>query len=380
MISRLNKLTFSLINILVINLTSSLWAQPFFISGYGEGIYYSSLSEDGSMIQPQLLAKQANASFFCFHAKRKEIIYAVTETMRNDSKSPAEITAYRYDRSKALQGQTPTLEKINSQKINGDIPCHVVMEPTGKYLIVANYINGSVVVFPVDADGTILPESCNIVHNLVDGKKASNGHCSAVSPTGRWILVADLGLDRVFVYELNLASGKLTASANPFLKTADGAGPRHLSFHPNGKYVYVINETNLTMTSAAWDESVGKLTEINTVGTVPDGTVTKGFSTAEVLVHPSGKFVYGSNRGHDTIVTMSIDPATGAIRRTDNASTLGKTPRNFRLTPDGKQLLAENQTSDSIFSFTIDQQTGKLSPTGKSVFVKGPACIRFLNE
>jgi 6-phosphogluconolactonase len=364
---------------MILNAASLVRAQQFFISGYGEGIYFSSLADDGTMNNPVLLAKQFNASFFCFHAKNKDIIYAVSETMRNDDKNPAEVVAYRFDRAAALQGKTPSLTKINSQKINGDIPCHIVMDPTGKYLVIANYINGSVVVFPVGNDGQILAESSNMVHQVFDGKK-SNGHCSAFSPSGQWVLVADLGLGRVYVYRLDLATGKLSPGPNPFLQLADGAGPRHIAFHPSGKYVFVINESNLTMTSASWDEATGKLTEINTTSTVPDGTATQGFSTAEVLAHPSGKFVFGSNRGHDTIVTMSVDKSTGAIRWVDNSSTLGKTPRNFRLTPNGKLLLAENQSSDNIFSFTIDQETGKLTPTGKSISVKAPACIKFLTE
>lgn len=361
-------------------LTNPCQAQSFFIGGYGEGIYISKLSGDGSMAEPTLLAKQANASFFCFHPVKKDILYAVTETMRGDSNNPASVVAYHFDRSAALDGKAPKLELLNSQKIDGDIPCHVTMDPSGKYLIIANYTNGSVVVFDVGADGKIGKQTSNHVHQLVDGKKASNGHCSAVSPTGRWVLVADLGLDRVFVYQLDPTTGKLSPGVNSFLKMANGAGPRHLSFHPNGKFVYIINETNLTMTSAAWEESSGKLTEINTVSTVPEGTDKKGFSTAEVLVHPNGKFVYGSNRGHDTIVTMSIDSATGAITRVANTPTLGKTPRNFRLTPDGAMLLAENQSSDTIFSFKVDTATGTLTPLGKSINVKAPACIKFVNE
>lgn len=361
-------------------MSSLCTAQSFFISGYGDGIYFSSLSADGSMTEPSLLAKQANASFFCFHPTKKDLIYAVTETMRNDANNPACVVAYRFDRKSALQGVTPKLERINSLPVNGDIPCHVTMDPTGKYLIVANYTNGSVVVYSVDDEGKIVAETSNVVHKLVDGKKSSNGHCSAVSPTGRFVLVADLGLDRVFVYQLDASTGKLTPASNPFLKLADGAGPRHLSFHPNGKFVFIINETNLTMTSARWDEATGKLIEVNSVNTVPPGTVTQGFSTAEVLVHPSGKFVFGSNRGHDTIVTMSIDQTSGVISRTANTATQGKTPRNFRITPDGKMLLAENQSSDTIFSFMIDPTNGQLTATGKSVSVKAPACIKFLTE
>lgn len=374
-----------MISVLIFALTNGLvaevFAQPFLISGYGEGIYYSALSEDGAMSDPVLLVKQFNASFFCFHSKQKDLVYSVTETMRNDPNNPAAIVAYRLDRQSALNRNIPTLQRINDQRIDGDIPCHVTMDPAGKFLIVANYTNGSVVVFPVNQeDGSVMPECCNLVHQLTDGKKSSNAHCSALSPTGRWVLVADLGLDRVMIYQLDSQTGRLTPAEQPFLKMADGAGPRHLSFHPSGKYVYIINETNLTMTSAAWDEAAGQLTTLNTVSTVPEGTQTKGFSTAEVLVHPRGRFVFGSNRGHDTIVTMMIDSNSGRIDRVANESSGGKTPRNFRISPDGRFLLAENQTSNTIFSFAIDENVGKLIPSGKYTSVKSPACIRFLNE
>lgn len=355
-------------------------AQPFFISGYGEGIYYSSLSADGAMAEPKLLAKQHNASFFCFHPTKKDLLYAVAETMRSDANHPASVVAYRFNREAAIAGKDPELTAVAQFPIDGDIPCHITMDPAGGFLVVANYTNGSVVVLSVNQQGEITGQAANIQHSLVDGKKTSNGHCSLVSPSGKWVLVADLGLDRVFVYKVIEPSGKLAPASHPFLRLADGAGPRHVALHPNGKYLYVINESNLTMTSAAWDESLGKLTEINTVSTVPEGTTTTGFSTAEVLVHPSGRFVFGSNRGHDSIVTMAIDQADGSIKRIANTPTLGKTPRNFRLTPDGLMLLAENQTSNSVFSFAVDPSSGKLSPTGHSIEVKSPACIKFINE
>jgi 6-phosphogluconolactonase len=194
-------------------------------------------------------------------------------------------------------------------------------------------------------------------------------------------LVADLGLDRVFIYSLDNSQGQLTAGSQPFMKLASGAGPRHLTFHPNGRWVYIINESNMTMTAATWDDSTGSLIEINTAGTLPsEVTDRKGFSTAEVLVHPNGRFVYGSNRGHDSIVLMSIDAGSGRIDRVENRPSGGKTPRNFRLSRDGKWLLAENQNSGTIVSLSIDQATGKLNHTEHSVSIPSPACIRFLED
>lgn len=352
-------------------------AQPFFIGGYGDGIYSSYLNPDGSMDTPELLAKQTNASFFCLHPSLP-ILYAVTETMRDDPNNPAAIVAYRFDAQRMAKKQSSGLAEINRQKINGDIPCHVTTDSKGRILVVANYTNGSVVVFPIASDGSIGSESCNVVHTLIPGKKKSNGHCSVFSPDDRHVLVCDLGLDRVFVYEVDYQSGKLKSGANPYFDLPAGAGPRHLSFHPDGKRVFIINEISLTMTSANWDAEKGLLTAVHHEPTVPEGVDRKGFSTAEVLVHPDGKFVYGSNRGHDTIAVMKLDSASGRIDRISNVSTLGKTPRNFRFDPTGKWLLAENQTSNTIFTFAVDATTGQLAPTQKKVEVKSPACIRFV--
>lgn len=356
-----------------------LQAQPFFIGGYGEGIYLSQLAEDGAMSTPVLLAEQKNPSFFCLHPKL-DILYVISETMRNDESHPATVVAYRFDRTAIESGETPPLTVLNSQRIDGDIPCHITIDSGGRSLVIANYINGSVVTFVLDEDGSIGEEGSNIAHELVDGKQASNGHCSAIAPGDEWVLVADLGLDRVFVYAFDPEIGKLTPSEHPYLRLPDGSGPRHLSFDPNGRTVYIINESNLTMTSARWDGSTGKLTLINTVSTLPPDTPTSGFSTAEILVHPSGRFVFGSNRGHDTIVTMAIDSESGSIQRLHNTSTLGKTPRNFRLSPKGNMLLAENQGSNTVFSFIIDEKTGELTPTGNSIEVPAPACIRFITR
>lgn len=370
----------AMLSMSTVNCCKILFAsEPFLIGGYSGGIYLSSLSSDGSMVPPVQVATQASPSFLCLHPSL-DVVYVVTETQRNDQEQPASVVAYGWNRNEVFSGKTPALTEINRKKIDGDIPCHVTVDRTGKWIVIANYINGSVVVFPIAADGAIESESCNVVHAIVDGKKASNAHCSAISPDNQWVLVCDLGLDRVFVYRLDHTTGKLSPSQYPHLSLPAGSGPRHLSFHPNGKFVYVINETDLTMTSANWNSDLGKLETINIVSTLPPNAKASGFSTAEVLVHPTGRFVFGSNRGHDSIVTMRIQPDTGAVERVDNASTQGKTPRNFRLSPDGKMLLAENQSSDTIYSFRVDAETGKLTATGHFISVKAPGCIKFLSE
>lgn len=360
------------------------YSQAFFIGGYGEGIYTSSLDAAGKLAKPRLLAEQKNPSFFGLHPTLN-ILYVVTETMRNDKDHPAEVVAYRFATSKPADDKSTdntitSMERLNAQKIDGDIPCHVTIDKTGRFLIIANYMNGSVVVFGIEPDGKIGAETCNVVHKIVDGKTKSNGHCSVIDATNRWVLVADLGLDRVFVYELDHKTGKLIPGEHSYLELPAGSGPRHLAFSQDQKQLFVINELNMTMSSASWNAELGKLKLLNTEATLPDGEAKKGFSTAEVIAHRNGKFVYGSNRGHDSIVAMKIDAQSGKIARVANYSTLGKTPRNFRFSPDGKFLMAENQGSDSIFVFRVNEETGALVSTGEQVTVKSPACIRFLTD
>ena len=360
------------------------YSQAFFIGGYGEGIYTSSLDAQGNLAKPKLLAEQKNPSFFGIHPKLN-VLYVVTETMRNDKDHPAQVVAYRFATSKkdddrGVDNSITSLERLNAQKIDGDIPCHVTIDQTGRHLIIANYLNGSVVVFNIEADGQIGAETCNIVHEIVDGKTKSNGHCSVIDATNRWVLVADLGLDRVFVYELDHKTGKLIPGSHPYLDLPAGSGPRHLAFSQDQQHLFIINELNMTMSSASWDPKNGKLGLLHTEATVPEGEAKKGFSTADVIAHRNGKFVYGSNRGHDSIVAMKIDSKSGKIERIGNFPTLGKTPRNFRFSPDGKTMLAENQGSDSIVVFRVDQETGALQPTGVEATVRSPACIRFLSD
>jgi len=359
-------------------------AQTFLIGGFGDGIYASSLDPDGKMVEPKMLIKQAKPAFFTFHPKM-DVVYAVTESMRNDPVAPAAVTAYRFVRGSGDKATPPSLSLINSQPIDGDIPCHVSIDAKGEFLVVANYTSGSVIVLPVDNDGSIKPATHQVQHASDDSgtasKKSPRGHCSVWDPTNRYVFVADLGLDKVFVYDVDRTHGKLVPSKNAFMAMAAGSGPRHISIHPNGKWVYVINESNLTMTAASWNAAEGRLTEIHTVSTLPQDTVDrKGFSTAEVIVHPSGQFVYGSNRGHDTIASFKIDSTTGRLTPIGHTSSQGKTPRNFRISPNGDFLIAENQQSDSIFSFRIDKASGELKPTGYSIKAPAPACIKFVEE
>lgn len=370
---------------------SSSAAQTFWIGGYGPGIYASRLNPDGSMVEPKLVAKQTRASFFVLHPKL-DVLYAVAESAINDPVNKdavnkdlgraASLVAYAFDRAAYERGELADLKLINVERVQGNGPCHVTLDSQGRFAVVANYGSGSVSLFPIRADGGLYEESSTLQHQGSGPNQARqekpHAHCSMVDPTDRWVLVSDLGADKVFVYQLDSQSKRLVPGPNPSFDLAPGSGPRHLSFHPNGKNVYVINELNMTLTSAAWDAQVGKLTEIQTVRTVGESSLQGSWSTAEVLVHPSGRFVYGSNRGHDTIALFAVGPKDGAAVRVENFSTLGKTPRNFRMDSTGVYLLAENQDSDTIHSFRIDSATGFLKPTGHSISAQKPACIKFM--
>lgn len=368
----------------VLCMESDLFAQSFLIGGFADGIYASQLKSDGTMAPAIRVVEHRFPAFFVLHPTL-DVVYAVKETMRNDAKDPASVVAYRFDR-KALESlKSPTLTQINTATINGDIPCHVSIDKSGKFIVVSNYVSGSIAVYSLNSNGGIEKEVCFIQHaGSGPNKQRQEGphaHCSQFDASNRWVLTADLGIDKVMIYSFDAKSGQLSPGPQTHLTMAPGSGPRHIAFHPNQRFVFIINELNTTLTSASWNAETGELKEIQTLSTLPPNPKsTVGYSTAEVLVHPNGKFVYGSNRGHDTIVGYRLDEETGKLTYINNFTTGGRVPRNFRISPDGAFLLAENQESGNIVSFRIDAESGKLSPTGYSIQQPSPACIKFIGD
>ncbi|UCG58797.1 MAG: beta-propeller fold lactonase family protein, partial [Phycisphaerales bacterium] len=270
---------------------------------------------------------------------------------------------------------------LNERPSGGAGPCHVSIDHIGKNVLVANYGGGSAAVLPVEPDGRLREPTGFVQHagSSVNPKrqKGPHAHSINVSPDDRSCFVADLGIDKIMIYRLDTAKGTIVANNPAFAKVKPGAGPRHFAFHPNGKYAYVINELHCTMTAFAYDSASGALTEIQTITTLPrdfDGSNT----CAEVRVHPSGKYVYGSNRGHDSIVIYRVDQARGTLAFVEHETADIKTPRNFNIDPTGKFCLVANQGSDSVVVFRIDQETGALKPTGRKISIGKPVCIRFL--
>jgi len=322
-----------------------------YISGGPEIAWYDLDGSTGALTPiASIPAFRPGASFLAIRAGS---LYAVTSGDR--------VGAYSIDLA------TGALTFINDVASGGSGPTHVSVDSTGAFVFVANYGGGNVSVFPVQAAGRLGAAT----QTLASG---ANAHLITTDPSNRYVFVPCLGDDHVAQYLFDANTGTLTPNAVPRLATATGAGPRHLAFTPDGTYAYLINELNSTLTALALDGSTGRLTELQTVTTRAAGA-TGNNTTAEVFVHPSGKFVYGSNRGDDNIVAYSINATTGMLALVGHTSTQGMTPRNFGLDPGGRFLYAANQTSSSVVPFVIDQDTGALSPTASPISVPSPEFV-----
>jgi 6-phosphogluconolactonase len=335
-----------------------------------KGIYRSELDlETGKLSRPVLAAEARNPSFLELHPGGK-FLYAVSE-----SGGAGSVSAY------AIDADTGKLKFLNRQSSGGAGPCHVCIDHAGKNVLVANYGSGSASVIPIKADGELAEPTGFVQHtgSSVNPRrqKGPHAHSINVSPDNRFAYVADLGIDKIMIYRLDVEKGTIAANSPPFAKVNPGAGPRHFSFSPNGKFAYVINELDCTVTVFAFEPASGALKQIQTIATLPNDF--DGSSTcAEVRVHPSGKFLYGSNRGHDSIVVYQIDPAEGTLTFVEHETADIKTPRNFNIDPTGEFCLVANQGGDSVVVFRIDRKTGALEPTGHKISVPKPVCVRFL--
>lgn len=338
------------------------------------GIYVSTLdSVNGKLIPAELAVEAKNPSFLAIHPGGK-YLYAVSEVAEFDGKKTGSIGAYSID------GPTGRLTLLNQQPSMGASPCHLTVDSAGKNVLVANYHGGSIAVLPIKADGRLDLPSTSIQHqgSSVDKRRQTAAHAHSINldPTNKFAFVADLGLDKVLIYHFDGSKSELTPNDPPAGAVAPGSGPRHFAFHPTTKFAFVNNELTSTVTSFAYDPTKGSLTEIHTLSTLPEPT--PGNSTAETVVHPSGKFVYVSNRGHNSLAMFQCDPATGRLTAIGHASTGGKTPRNFNIDPSGRFVLAANQDTNNVVVLSIDQDTGKLTPTGTSIEVGHPVCVRFM--
>jgi 6-phosphogluconolactonase len=340
-----------------------------------KGIYaYRYDAATGEFTSLGLAAETTNPSWVEVSPNRR-FLYAVNE-LGNYQGSKSGVSAFAVD---AATGKLTFLNEVASR---GADPCYVTVDKTGKYVLVANYGGGSVAVFPILEDGRLGEASAFVQHTghgaNPDRQEKPHAHSINLSPDNKFAMADDLGLDELLVYRFDAAKGTLTPNDPPFAKVDPGSGPRHFALRPDGKFAYVVSEMKGTVTVFSNDAGTGTLHPLQTISTLP-----KDFSgaieDAEVEVHPSGKFLYASNRGAgNSVALFAIDADKGTLTLVEIVPTRGKTPRNFAIDPTGKLLLAENQESNNIVIFRIDPRTGRLTPTGKVLEVGAPVCVKFV--
>ncbi len=339
-----------------------------------KGIYaYQFDASTGKLTSPGLAAETSQPSFLAVDPGG-HFLYAVNESGNFNGQPTGAVSAF------SIQPETGKLSLLNQVSSHGADPAHIILDRTGKYLFVSNYTSGSVVVLPVLKDGRLGEASSFVQHKgssvNPERQKGPHAHAIALSPDNRFAIVADLGLDQLIAYPFDAAKG--TLGANPQItKASPGAGPRHLTFSSDGRFLYVINEMQSTVVTYAYDAGTGVLRELQSISTLPKGF--SGTSTgAEIEIDPSGKFLFASNRGDDSIAVFSIDSRTGTLTHVDTDPTGGKTPRHFTVDPTGTWLLAANQDSDNITVFRFDQKAGRLIATGDVIQVSAPVCLTFV--
>jgi 6-phosphogluconolactonase len=334
--------------------------------GHGEGISVYRRGPDAWALV-QVLSELANPSFLAID-RRGGCLYSA----HGDG---TEVTAYRIDSA------TARLSVINRRPTGGRNAVHLAIDATNQFLVLANYASGTVVVLPINRDGSLEPVRDVATMTGTPGphrteQESSHPHHCPFDPTGRLVVVPDKGLDRVFAYRFDAASGRLTPGEPASQTARAGAAPRHVDFHPTRPFAYVVNELDSTITTYQLDPGRGVLKPLQIVPTLPE-TYTGNNTGAEIAVAPSGRFLYASNRGHDSIAIFAVDSRTATLSVVGWESTQGRTPRYFALDPPGTHLYAANQNSDTVVIFRIDQATGKLTPAGETIKVASPSTIVF---
>jgi 6-phosphogluconolactonase len=353
----------------------------FYVGTYTEegskskGIYAFRYDAATSKITPLGLAAETTNPSWVALSPNGRFLYAVNEVGNYKGPNSGGVSAFAIDHA------TGKLTFLNEVASRGADPCYITVDPTGKFVLVANYTGGSIAVFPVLADGK-LGEASSFVQHTGKGtnperQEGPHAHSIDLSPDNRFAMVDDLGLDELLVYKFDSAKGSLTPNDPPFTKVEAGAGPRHFVLRPDGKFAYVITEMGHTVTVFSSDAASGRLQALQTVTTLPKGFRGRN-DDAEIRVHPSGNFLYASNRGNDTIALYLIDKTKGTLTLVENIDTGGKEPRSFEIDPTGRLLFAANQKSDNIVVFEIDAKTGLLANTGEVLKVGAPVCVKFV--
>jgi 6-phosphogluconolactonase len=339
-----------------------------------KGIYASRFdSSSGKLTRLGLAAESVHPSFLTVNSDGR-FLYAVNETESYNNRPTGAVSAF------AIDPETGKLNLLNQVSSHDKGPAHITLDRSGKYALVSNYTLGAVTVFPVLKDGRLGEATSFVQHHgssvNPQRQEGPHAHAVALSPDNRFAVVADLGLDQLLIYRFDGATGTLGAEPQ-VVKTNPGAGPRHLVFSASGRFLYVINELQSTVVTYSYDAASGTLHELQTISALAKDF--RGSSTgAEIEIHPSGNFLFASNRGEDSIAVFAIDGHTGMLTYLETDTTRGKTPRNFAIDPTGLWLLAANQDSDEIVVFRVDPKTGHLSSTGEVLQVPSPVCLKFV--
>ena len=340
-----------------------------------KGIYVSKLdTATGKLTRAELAAETKSPSFLAVHPNT-HFLYAVGEINNFEGKAGGAVSAF------SIAANTGRLKLLNQKPSGGLGPCHLALDSTGAGLLTANYGSGSIALLPVHNDGSLSEPISTIQHtgSSANPQRQAGPHAHFITTDAgsQHALVCDLGLDKVLIYGLPGDMTKLVPNDPAFASVAPGAGPRHLALAPDGKYAYVINEMGSSITAFAYDGRRGAMAELQTISTLPEKSEGHN-SCAEIAVHPSGRFVFGSNRGHNSLAVFAVNEKSGKLTLVEHQSTQGKTPRHFAIDPTGGWLLAENQDSDSVVVFSIDKNSGRLTGTGQTLEVPAPVCAVFV--
>jgi 6-phosphogluconolactonase len=380
----MHRLTLTISLTLAVALAASIAGRAFvqasrlvFIGTYTDattkGIYAFRFDDRTGALSPVGLVAETPSPSFLAMSSSGRFLFAVNEIGTFKGEKSGSVTSFAVDRA------TGKLTETSVQPTRGAAPCHLALDRTERFLAVANYNGGNFALLPVEADGKLGPPKV-VVAGEGSGpnrqrQEGPHGHSVVFDAQNAFLIGSDLGIDRLLVYRFNPAAGTLTPNDPASASLPPGSGPRHFAFHPNGKYAFSINELMSTMTSFSWDAKSGRLVTIGSVSTLPADFHGES-TTAEIVVHPNGRFVYGSNRGHDSIAVFGIND-DGTLKLVQHAPTRGETPRNFAIDPTGRWLIAANQKSGTLAVFRVDDKTGALSPTGPLANVGSPVNVLF---
>jgi 6-phosphogluconolactonase len=346
-----------------------------YTTGKSEGIYLLRLDlSSGELSRVGTTKGVVNPSYLTLDRGRRRL-YAVNEVEEFAGRKSGAVSAFAVDQ------RTGGLRLLNQQPSMGGAPCYVSPDASGRFVLVANYVGGNVAVLPARGDGS-LGEATDVKQDEGSGvnrerQEGPHAHCILQDASGRHVYACDLGTDKVMIYRLDAKAGKLIPNAQPWAQVKPGAGPRHLTFHPGGRRAYLMNELASTVTVFAHDPVRGTLKELQTVSALPEDF--KGANTgADIHASPDGRFLYSSNRGHDSIAVFKIDARAGTLALVGHTPTQGRTPRNFAVDPTGALLLVANQNSDTVVTFRRDARTGELQPTGHVAEIPSPVCLKLV--